>query len=83
MLTTSQFFYDTCFFKFSLEFFQCSFDVLAIFYWYNNHILLFVFVIKLLKIGLSPVIAAAKLHSFFETTKKTFIFFSFLHLKTF
>lgn len=36
-LTTTQFFYYTCFLKFPFEFLQSFFDVFAFFYWNYNH----------------------------------------------
>ena len=38
LLSASQFFYNTCFFKFSFEFLQRFFNVFAFFYWYYNHV---------------------------------------------
>ena len=35
LLSASQFFYNTCFFKFSFEFLQRFFNVFAFFYWYD------------------------------------------------
>ena len=43
LLTTAKLFHNTCLLKFSLKLFECSLDVLAIFYWYNNHAFVFVF----------------------------------------
>ena len=37
LLSSSQFLYNTCLLKFSLEFLQRSFNVFAFFYWYYNH----------------------------------------------
>ena len=37
LLTGTKLLYDTCFLKFSFEFLQGSFDVLAFLNWYNNH----------------------------------------------
>lgn len=39
LLAATQFLNHTCFFKLSLELLKRSFDVLAFFYWYNNHTL--------------------------------------------
>ena len=41
LLTCAQLLNNTCLFEFSLELLESSFDVLTIFYWYNNHFVFF------------------------------------------
>lgn len=42
-LTAAKFFYNAGFFKFTFEFLQSAFDVLAFFYLYDNHFLVSMF----------------------------------------
>ena len=41
LLTSAEFLYYACLLKLSLKLLECSFDVLTIFYWYNNHFFYF------------------------------------------
>ena len=64
LLTSAELLDNTCLLEFSLELLECSFDVLTIFNWYDNHFLLYFFVIKLIFIfvsGSSHCLQAAKL----------------------
>ncbi len=61
LLSASQFFYNTCFFKFSFEFLQRFFNVFAFFYWYYNH----VFKIKYVVIKLFRSQFAAQNYTYF------------------
>lgn len=41
LLTATEFFYDAGLFEFTFEFFEGLFDVVALFYRYNDHFVLF------------------------------------------
>ena len=69
LLTSAKLLNDACLLEFSLKLLQCSFDVLAIFNWYNNHVLSLIFYIVKLIFYSMLLIAAAKLRFIFLTTK--------------
>lgn len=69
LLAAAEFFDNACFFKFAFEFFQGAFDVVAFFYWYNNHCKLLLFLFSVLDCKGNYFFAADK---FFQKNLRLF-----------
>ena len=79
LLTTTQLLYNTCLLELSLELLESLLNVLAFFYWYNNHLFYFkLFMLNLILPGPVPRKAGAKLLLFYKSTKFLHIFYQII-----